>query len=214
MPPGRFKSLDFADQIETRLERGRSWSPLRRANLTGVRRGKLRRLYLTYELFGVTSDAIVLNLGELDLAFWIHDEGAAISETVFLDVDPESAAQVPGRIGEHRVFDLLNRRRSVMPCLVNEVRIRAHGIDLDAHGLELVIFVRQISEFRRTDEGKISGIEEENGPFAFDVGVRNGLELAVLEGLDFELGNGGIDDRLHGFSLSLGHLTRPWFGEA
>ena len=48
-----------------------------------------------------------------------------------------------------------------MPCLVYEMRIGAYGIDLHAHGLELVIILSHVHQFRRAYKSKIGRIEKE-----------------------------------------------------
>src|SRR4051794_4583165 len=117
--------LDFTDEIETWLQGLGARSPLGWANFVRVRGHELCSLSLAEKLFSVTADAVVLNFSDLDLTFWIDKEGSAISEAFFFDVHAERTAQVAGRISKHRVFDLLDGFRSIVPGFVRELCIGA-----------------------------------------------------------------------------------------
>ena len=88
-----------------------------------------------------------------------------------------------------------------MPGLVHEVRVGAHRVDFDAHGLELLVLLGHVHQLGGAYEGEVGGVEEEYGPLALDVFVGDGLEYAVVVGLDLELGDRGIDDRCHVFTV-------------
>ena len=74
-----------------------------------------------------------------------------------------------------------------------EVAVGAYGEYFDTHFLQLFIFAGEILKFRRADEGEIGRIEEENGPFAFQVVAGYGYELVVVVCLNFEFGQLCID---------------------
>ena len=73
-----------------------------------------------------------------------------------------------------------------MPGLVCEVRVRGDGVDLNAEGLEFGVVFGEVFEFRRADEREVGRIEENHGPFAFQVCVCDFFEFEALEGLDAE----------------------------
>jgi hypothetical protein len=65
--------------------------------------------------------------------------------------------------------------------------------------LKLRVFVGHVPKLGRAYKREVSGVEEEYGPLTFEVLVGNCLELVVVIGLDFELGNLAVDNR-HNFS--------------
>ena len=81
-----------------------------------------------------------------------------------------------------------------MPSLVHKVGVAAHREHLHSVGLQLVVLLCEVYQFRGTHECEIGRIEEEQGPLAFDVFVGNGLELSVLESVYFKLGYLCVDD--------------------
>jgi hypothetical protein len=48
---------------------------------------------------------------------------------------------------------------------VDELGVGAHGNDVRVQFLEFLVLLRQSSEFGGSDEGKIGGVKEEDGPF-------------------------------------------------
>jgi len=78
-----------------------------------------------------------------------------------------------------------------------KVRVCAYRINLYTHGLELVVFFCNIYQFGRTYKRKVCRIEEENGPFAFYIFVSHCFETSVLESLNFEFRELGVDNRFH-----------------
>ena len=81
-----------------------------------------------------------------------------------------------------------------MPCLVDEVAVGADTKHLYSHRLQLSILALEIFQLCGADKGEVGRIEEEKCPLAFDVFVADGLEAAVLIGLNGELGCVTIDD--------------------
>ena len=47
------------------------------------------------------------------------------------------------------------------------------------------------------NEGEVSGVEEEDGPLAGDVGAANFFERSVMESLNLEFRSLCVDDGLH-----------------
>jgi hypothetical protein len=82
----------------------------------------------------------------------------------------------------------------VVPGLADEAGVAGHGVDLAAIGLEGVVVLGQLFKLGGAHKGEVGGIEEEQGPLAQDVGLGDGLELAVLEGLDGKLADPLVDE--------------------
>ena len=80
---------------------------------------------------------------------------------------------------------------------MDEVAVGAHGEDLHAEHLKLVILVGKILKLGGADEREVGGIEEEHCPLALNVFVGDCLEVALLECLNGELGCVLIDNCLH-----------------
>ena len=84
-----------------------------------------------------------------------------------------------------------------MPCLVDEVGVGAHGVDLHAEFLELFIFFSHILKFGWAYECEVGRIEEKDCPFAEHILVCDCLELAVVVCLYLEFRDAGVDYRFH-----------------
>ena len=79
---------------------------------------------------------------------------------------------VAGRVADHRVLDLADGVRGVVPRLVGEVGVGRHRVDLDAELLELGVVVGQVAELGRADEGEVGRVEEDDRPLALQVVAR------------------------------------------
>ena len=66
---------------------------------------------------------------------------------------------------------------------MDKVGVAGDGVNFAADLLKFVIFVGEVLKFRRADKGKIRRVEEENGPFAEDVGLRYGFKLKIMVGV-------------------------------
>ena len=91
-----------------------------------------------------------------------------------------------------------------MPCLVYEMGIGAHGINLNAHRLKLLVLLGDIDQLGRADERKVGRIEKEDRPLALHIVAADGLETAVVECLNLEFRKTGIDNRFHSFLFLFG----------
>ena len=132
----------------------------------------------------------------------VDDEGTAVSQASFFDHHAEVAGDGAGRVADHRVLDLLDGVRSVVPGLVSEVGVGGDGVDLDAQLLEGSVVVSQIAQLGRANEGEVSRVEEDHGPLAFQVSVRHLNEFAIVVG--------GSVERLD-FGVDIGrHVFAPW----
>ena len=191
------KGLELADEVDAGLEGFLALLPFCGANFAVVSGYKLSSLYLAHEFVGVTADAVVLDFSHLDLTFGIDEERAAIGHTFFFNVHAEAFSERAEGIGEHGVLNLLDAVGSVVPCLVNEVRVAAHGEHFHAHSLQFLVLFSEVYEFGGADEGEVGRIEEEERPFALDVFAAYGLKFAVVVGLYLKFGYLCIDDRLH-----------------
>jgi hypothetical protein len=80
---------------------------------------------------------------------------------------------------------------------VHEFRVRADGNDLGAGLPESIVLLSQSSEFSRSDEGKVRGVKEEDGPLLCRLlrSETHFAEIALrgIEGFEFEVGNGLAD---------------------
>ena len=88
---------DFAYKVDAGFEGGLSLSPFGRTYLAVVGSYELCGLDPAEEFFGITADAVVLDLHKLDDALGIADKCATIGHAVLLDHHAERAAQQPGR---------------------------------------------------------------------------------------------------------------------
>jgi hypothetical protein len=172
-----------------------AFRPLGRADFTRMSSDVLGSLDFAQQIGGIATDALGRDLESLDHALRIDDERAAIGQTLCFAHDFEVAGDVAGRVTDHRVLDLADGFRRVVPRLVGEVRISRHRIDFDAKLLEFSVMVGHVAQLGRADEGEVGRIEKEHGPLVLDVRVGHLDELAVLVGTGFERLDGGIDDR-------------------
>jgi hypothetical protein len=76
-------------------------------------------------------------------------------------------------VTKHVEVDLADRWRTIMPCLVAEMRVCRYRIDFNAHGLQICILVGEIFQFGWADKRPVCWVEEKHGPFALNVGVRH-----------------------------------------
>jgi len=74
------------------------------------------------------------------------------------------------------------------------VGIAGDGIDFHAQRLQFVVVFGHVFQLGRADEGEVRRVEEEDGPLAFDVFMRDGFEFAVVESLYGKLGDTAVDD--------------------
>ena len=188
------KLLELTYEVDAGFERRLAFFPLGGTYFTVVSGYEERSFNLAQEFFGVAADAVVLDLGYLDLTLGVNEERATIGHAFFFDVDTETAAQYARGVGQHRVVDLLDAVGSVVPCLVSEVRIGAYRVNFHTELLEFGIVFGQVYEFRGAHEGEVSGIEEEDGPLAGDVGVAYFFERSVMECLNLEFRSLCVDD--------------------
>ncbi len=87
---------DLADELQRRSEGLVALFPLGRADLARVVADVLSSLDLADELGGVAADALGGDLGELDDAVRVDQEGAAVGEALVLAEDLEVAADLEG----------------------------------------------------------------------------------------------------------------------
>ena len=153
--------------------------------------------HLADELAGVAADIVEVHFGGHELAFRIDDEGAAQSEAAAIVVHAEEAAHGTGRIGGQSVLHVLHEAFRVAPDHVSKLRVRGDSDDVCAKGGELVLLIGEVGQLSRADEGEVSGIKNEDGPFAglLDVGERDLAEVALgrLVGFHAEVGDVAAD---------------------
>ncbi|VXA84922.1 conserved hypothetical protein [Aeromonas veronii] len=194
--------LDLAYQVQGRGQSGFAFFPFSRAHFTRVGGNVLGRFNFAQQFQCVTADAASVDLDDLDNALRVNHEGTAVSQTSFFDHHAEVAGDGTSRVTNHRVLDLLNGVRSVVPCFVSEVGIGRDRVDLHAQLLEFSVVVSQVAQLGRANEGEVSRVEEDHGPLAFQVSVRHLNEFAIVVG--------GSIERLD-FSVDVGrHVIAPW----
>ena len=137
----RLGRLDLAYEVDAGLERSIAFLPLSRAHLTWVLVDELSSLDLTEQFASVTTDTVVVDLCNLDLALWVEEECTTVSLTRLFAEDTHSVGELEGHISEHRILYTCDRIRSVSPCLVNKVGVGANRIDIYTESLELFVVV-------------------------------------------------------------------------
>lgn len=180
-------ALEFANEVDAGLQRLGTLFPLGGANLTVVAGHKLQSLKAAEQFVGITTDVAIDNFVSNDLTFGVHDEGSAFGQTLLLDQDLETAGKYVVGVSQHRVADFLDLIRGVVPCLVYEVRVARYGVDLATCGLELVVLLGQILQLGGAYEREVGGVEEEDAPFAQNIGLRYGFEVIVYISLYVEI---------------------------
>jgi hypothetical protein len=100
-----------------------------------------------------------------------------------------------GGVSQHGIVDLLDSLGCIVPCLVDEMGIGGHGINLAADGFKLFVLVRKVLQLRGTDKGKVGGIEEKHAPLAQDILFGYKFEIVFMKCVGAEIGNFLIDHR-------------------
>jgi hypothetical protein len=67
-----------------------------------------------------------------------------------------------------------------MPSLVDKMRIAGNRVNFALDGLELVIQIREIFQFRRAYKGKIRGIKEKHRPLVKNIRLGYDSERFIL----------------------------------
>ena len=65
---------------------------------------------------------------------------------------------------------------------------------LDVHRLQLLVVVGEVTQLGRADEGEVTGVEEEDGPLAIDVGVGDLNEVPIAKSVGLEGDDLGVDE--------------------
>ena len=102
-----------------------------------------------------------------------------------------------GGICKHRIADLFDPVRSVMPCFMNIMRVTGYGIHFASGRLKIHILIGQILQLRGANKGKIRRIEEKHSPLSQNVRLGNGFEGAFMIGLYGKFSDFFINER-HG----------------
>ena len=147
---------------------------------------KLCSFHFTKQFTCITANIVIIQFHHFNLSFRIDNECTAISHTFFFDIYTQCTTQSASRVCQHRVLNLANAFRSIMPSFVHEMRVSTYRIDFYTHRLELIVLFSHIHQFSRTYESKVSRIEEKNRPFTFQVIVGYSLESSVVKSLNTE----------------------------
>ena len=89
-----------------------------------------------------------------------------------------------GRVSKHRILDLGNLFRCVMPGFMDKRGIAGNGIDFAFRLLKGFIFGSKIFQFRGANKGKVCRVEEKEGPFTKNVFLAHVCEFIMVKGLD------------------------------
>ena len=130
---------------------------------------KLAGLYLAQQLLRISAHIAGCYLIANDLSLGIDNESAALSKTIRFDQYLKILGNAVGGVSKHGVVDLFDPLGRIVPCLVDEMGIGGHRIDLTADGPELLVLIRQILQLRGTHKGKVRRIEEKDAPLAKDI---------------------------------------------
>ena len=119
----KYLLLDFTNQINAWLQCFSTLFPLSWAHFARVISHEDSSFYLANQFVCITTAAVVLDFCNLDLALRIHEESTAISHTIFFNHHTKATRENTCRVGQHRIVDLADAFRSIVPCLVYEVRV-------------------------------------------------------------------------------------------
>ena len=178
--------LDLAHEIEGRNQRFLARTPLGGADLIGMSVNVLSRFNLAKKLRGIAADAAVMMFHDDDLAGGVDHKRATFRKTFLLNQNIEVAGDLASLVAKHRELHLANGGGRFMPSLVRKVSVRRNGVDLNAQFLEFSIVVGEVFELSRAHEGEVGRVEEDDGPMALQIRIRNLLEGAFVVSLGFE----------------------------
>ena len=196
---GRLKRIDSDQILPTRSSDGvRVFAPsfhLAGQTWPGCFGDVLGSLQLAQRFLHVAGDAVVVDFGGLDDAFRVDHEGAAQRHAFFVDVHAEHVGQRVGRVADQRELGLADRRRGLVPDLVREMRVGGDDVDLGVELLEFGVVVGRVLDFGRAVEGEGGRHEDQHRPLALQGLLGDFDELAVVERLDLERLDCGVDQR-------------------
>ena len=155
--------------------------------------GVLGSLQLAQGFLDVTGDFVGMDFQRLDRAFGVDDEGAAQSQTFFVDMHVERAGQRMGWVANQRELGLAHSGGSLVPHLVCEVGVGGDDVDLGAGLLELGVVVGSVFHFGGAVEGEGSRHEDQHGPLALERLIADLHKTAVVEGFGLEGLDLGVD---------------------
>jgi hypothetical protein len=139
----------------------------------------------------VPSKVVIIDLGIEQNPVRADDKGSAKCQAGRFIVDAEHPRKFAGRVRAHGVLYLFKHLFVALPREMDELRIGAYGDDLGACFFEGFVLLCQSSEFSGSNEGEVSGIEEEHRPFfcGFLACEGNFAEIALygVEGFQFEV---------------------------
>ena len=175
--------LNQADKIQTRFQCLRSGLPLGRANLIAVFGNKLRCLNASVKLVRISSHISGYHLVGDNPSFRIYDKAAPLRHSVSLNHYLKVSGKTSGRVCQHRIFNLFDCVRRIVPCLVYKMAVAGYAVNLAAGRLKLLIFICQVFQLRRANKGKIGRIKEKYRPFSHNIRFAHFPELPVRKGL-------------------------------
>ena len=113
-------------------------------------------LDLAEQFNGIAADAFRRDFHHLDDALGIDNECAAVGQADARTHHIEVVGHNARRITDHRIADLANGRRRVVPSFVAEMRVGRHGVDFNAQLFKFSIMKKlHFGNLFRTDLVKI-----------------------------------------------------------
>lgn len=153
--------------------------------------------HFAQQVGGVTANAFGGDFYVLDDALRVNDKGTAVDQTLVFTHVLKVTRQLACRVTDHGVLDFSDGIRAAVPGFVRKMGVGGHGVDFYAQFLEFCIVVSHVAQLGRANEGKVSRIEEEHAPFAFDVPFGNFDKFSVFECLVFKRFDLRVNDRHH-----------------
>ncbi len=141
--------------------------------------------------FDVSAEIVIIDLSVQKNAFRIDDKGPPQGKTRMFIVNAEYPGKVSRRVGAHGVSHVFEHFFIPLPREMHEFGVGADRNYFSSCFFEGFILLCQSSKFGGSDEGKIGGIKEKDGPLLCRLlrGQRYLGEIAFgrIEGFKFEI---------------------------
>jgi hypothetical protein len=121
-------------------------------------------LDLSQNFFDVSPEIVEIDFRVKKGSFMADDECSPQRVSGRVVVDSEMSGKGARSVRTHREFDFFEHLFFALPGEVYERGVTADGDDFCAEFFKFIVLLRQSSEFRCSDEGKVSGIKEQDGP--------------------------------------------------
>src|SRR5690606_6330483 len=156
--------LDLANQVQGRSKCCFAFLPFRRADFARVIGHVLGSLDLAQQFLGITTDTAGSDFHDLDAAFGIDNEGAALCEAISFNHDLKGTADRASGVAKHWVLDLADGVGAVVARLVGKMGVGGDRIDFHAALAKLFVVVSEVAELGWTNESEVCRIKEHYRP--------------------------------------------------